>query len=235
MEPIPLEVYQQQTGIPPIDNSTPHGTAALLDFMRIQGPEFTNNWKAIVASAPDGWLKCIRAIGGVLNITNCTNVLIRLRCDSVPDGFYAVSEKDVRIHGGHSNLRGYPDVELAHPHPERKGSRVGMDHATVNQFLAYLAEVKKHRGSVSIRSDHANMVQQPNYVFPFPFGVEKEAAVDPKYAIMAFMEARRYKEGFFIMRQVSENKNMPLIIGHDWDHCIVLMTHNSWEVPAREP
>jgi hypothetical protein len=216
---------------PVVPEPTLDDAARVSLWLRDQPPFLVENMKALVASAKKSVMQCIRVTktsgATVANIASETVLLRTIIPDNIAAGAYILA-KEVSKSPPRSHWSGYPDVDLVQPDFQELGTLnpVMADKSVCGAFVTWCQAVRGAMGQVVITKDCAYMRQNNTHRFPFPFGLADDAIVHPEHLIHAFKEAQRY-EAVYITRQRSTERNMPLVIGFNWNSCILVSTQSS--------
>lgn len=213
------------------------GQEKIYDFIMKQPPYLTQNWLQITGSAEKEYVKCIRVgYDSVLTVTNERLVIRHLISGGVPGFYYIRDEEDLKHRGPDgvvylseiSRFSGFKDVQPLAPDFEELATfePAIMDGSLAQQFCQWAQAVKSVDGDIVLDADRAFIRQDPNNLersFNFRFNLKKKAILVPDDIIHAFKECMRY-DYFYITRKPDEKRSMPLVLGRNWAHCILVVT-----------
>lgn len=184
-----------------------------------------DNWKRVLATAPESGLKFIKVYGGVASITN-SNVILRARLN-LPDGFYRVDRAGSFIRTDprpdYAWERPYPDIEVFRPPFETLKPMSEAPREEIKKMIIFTRQaidesaqsIHFHSRGLYFRSNGGDRH------FPYVFEITMPILVNPNQLSFALMEVLRYDMSLFYREEVP-NKNTPLIIGHRWNSCAMV-------------
>lgn len=213
------------------------GQQKIYDFILSQPDFLTANWLQVLANAEKDFVKCIRVgYDSVITITNEMVVLRKYLPGGIP-GFYHIRDADELREKGPSGVRyfteittfaGFKEVQPLAPDFEELATfgPSMMSREIAQQFCQWCQAVNSVGGEICFDVDRAYIRQDPNNIersFNFKFNIKKPAYVSPADAIHAFKECMRY-DYFYIVRKPDERRRMPIVLGRNWGHCVLLVT-----------
>lgn len=216
--------------VPPTMEVTPDDAAKVAAWLRDQPPFLVENMKAVVAGAKKLAMQCLRVTkSSGATVANVASELVLMRTtisDDIAAGAYILSKEPTKA-PPRSHWSGYPDVDLVQPDfaEMAKYQPAIMDRNVCGQFLTFCQAVRSVRGQVVIEKDSAFMIQDPTKRFNYPFNIQDRCIANPDSLIHAFKEAQRY-DFVYIGRQKSDERCMPLVIGRNWNNCVLISTQS---------
>lgn len=198
-----------------------------------QPPYLINNWRATQAQNEyQDFTKYVRVISGVASITN-GGVLIRSHVDA-PDGFYVITAdrglREVVPEYGMYSSRSFPDVEAFRPPFKDMDISLPIYREETTSILGFLNFLREGKEDVNVSSrvhmDHRTIAdtKKPDRFFTFSceLPVKFEGLIfDTTNLKLAFTEMLRY-DCVHVWRDNSPSAYPPLVIGLDWDRCVLV-------------
>lgn len=207
-------------------------------FYPAQPPYLINNWRATQAQNEyQDYTKYVRVIGGVASITN-GGVLIRSHVDA-PDGFYVITAdrglRDVIPEFGMYSSKSFPDVEAFRPPFQNMDISLPIYREEITSLLGFLNFLREGKDDVNCSSrvhmDHRTIADTKNsdrfYTFSCELPVKFDGLIfDATNLKLAFTEMLRY-DCIHVWRDNSPSGYPPLVIGLDWDRCVLVEVERS--------
>lgn len=196
------------------------------------------NWKLIIGHREcPSRMRAVRVQGGVANVTN-GSVLLRTPMP-LHDGFYLFNERNELIRQEEVHpWYGYPDPLSCHQPFSKMTPSPKIDKPLVQQFIQYLEMIRQRK--VNVVMDKYGVIPvarrgisgSQEELTKFGFGFElplagEELVLDPYNLKLALIEMLRY-DHCYLSRFHRPDYESPLVLGHDWEHCAVVMPLTRW-------
>jgi len=178
------------------------------------------NWKRVLATDCQDRYKFVRVIRNVATITN-GKLMIR---SPVPekDGLYVITSTN-SLTPTKTTWINYPDVELVRPPFESMRPFCTLKNTVVHDMVNFAEQVRRVDGYIVIDHEWMCMRQKPEFHIKYPFKVSGDPiTLSPNYLKLALIEMLRY-DFVYMSREESLDKQTPLVFGHRWDTCSLVV------------
>lgn len=203
----------------------------LIEAPPVARPSFSFATK-IFAQCEKEYLKAVRVIGGVANITNM-HVLIRRNIGGViPDGFYNVGLGGVLTQVQHvQNYKGYPDVEPFNP-----GSKAThlctLKKEDIEPLIGFIQDIRDLDGTIVIDKSSIYMQQNTNLGRAYNFNMPVPMHLSPYYLEAVLNEMLQYPEVHMlrVLEKSDDHTSLetPVLIGLNWGCCGMISPRRTW-------
>jgi len=193
-----------------------------------QGGSFLHqNWRATLAHDCPAEQRYIRVEDDVATICNRA-LSIRVPV-AAPDGFYLLNDAGALVPVMHSIAwQAYPDRLSMYQDFSKAVWSAPISHDLAREFVVWVEMVRKVPKTVYFDKIGAfTPGEGPRFDFATMIGAElplsgEELAFDAYQLKLAFTEMLRY-DYFYLGREVRPHGDGPLVIGHDWSRCAMII------------